>query len=166
MADHEQLMRECLNLARQAIELGEVPIASVVARGDGTIVGWGWNELKAKRDKTMHAEIAAFRDAAGRYPTDCKDLILVSTLEPCIMCAGAAYLSGAATIVYGLRAPADSGMDRIKPPASPDIAPPEVIGPTSTNEVIDLFKRWLDQHGESDEQAAYVMQLLELHEAL
>jgi tRNA(Arg) A34 adenosine deaminase TadA len=160
---HTQLMNECLALARRAIDLGEVPIASVVARADGRIVGWGWNELKAKRDRTMHAEIAAFRDAAGRYPTDADDLVLASTLEPCIMCTGAAYLCGVRTIVYGLRAPADSGMDRIKPPSSPETQVPEVVGPTCSDEALALFEQWLRTHGESDDQAPYVRQLLSLH---
>ena len=159
-AIHEQLMQECLTLARTAMRLGEVPIAALLARGDGTVVGWGWNELKAKRDRTMHAEIAAFRDAAGRYPTDADDLILVSTLEPCIMCAGAAYLCGVASIVYALSAPADGGMQRIQPPQSPEAKPPKVFGPTHEAEMRALFEQWLTLHKEDREQGDYVRQLL------
>jgi tRNA(adenine34) deaminase len=163
MGLHDDLMNECLALADRAMSLGEVPIAAVLARGDGTIVGWGWNEFKAKRDVILHAEIAAFRDAAGRYPDDAKDLILVSTLEPCIMCAGAAILSGVRTIVFGLTAPADAGMSRIKPPSSPDTHMPEVVGPTAGDAVLERFCRWRDMHDADDPQAAYVNQLIELH---
>lgn len=158
-----RLIDECLTLARTAMRLGEAPIAAVVARGDGTIVGWGWNELKAKRDRTMHAEIAAFRDAAGRYPTDADDLILASTLEPCIMCTGAAYLSGVATIVYALSAPADGGMARIKPPSSPEIRIPRIIGPLRADESLRLFEQWLVQHPNDDEQTPYIQQLVALN---
>ncbi len=163
MPNMKALMDECLQLATQAMGVGEVPIAAIIARGDGQIIGWGWNELKAKRDPILHAEIAAFRDAAGRYPTHADDLILVSTLEPCIMCAGAAILSGVATIVYGLDAPADGGMKRIRPPSSPDMHMPNVIGPIATDEVLSLFERWLTDHGHDDEQSPYVTQLLKLH---
>ena len=159
----QRLMQECISLAREAMRLGEVPIASVIARGDGQIVGWGWNELNAKRDRTMHAEIAAFRDAAGRYPVETENLILVSTLEPCVMCAGAAILCGVSTIVFGLRAPADGGMGRIKPPESPEAIVPEVIGPMMEADIRALFDEWLANHPQDDPQRQYVSQLMELN---
>lgn len=157
------LMSECIELAKQAMQLGEVPIASVVALGNGKIVGWGWNELNAKRDRTMHAEIAAFRDAAGRYPIETEDLILVSTLEPCVMCAGAAMLCGVSRIIYGLPAPADAGMGRIKPPESPESKAPVVTGPIMAREIRALFQKWLDAHAEQNAQREYVSQLLALN---
>jgi tRNA(adenine34) deaminase len=160
---HDRLMVECLALADEAMRLGEVPIAAVVARGDGAIIGWGWNELNAKRDRTMHAEIAAFRDAAGRCPTDCDDLILASTLEPCIMCAGAAFLCGVRTIVYGLSAPADGGMGRIKPPESPEASTPQVVGPLRAGEVRAKFESWLKLHPEPGPQREFVEQLLKMN---
>lgn len=160
---YEQLMRESLSLAEEAIELGEVPIAGVVARGSGQIVGWGWNELNAKRDRTAHAEMAAFRDAAGRYPADCDDLILVCTLEPCIMCMGAAMLSGVATVVYAMRAPADGGAGRIKPPSSPESRQPTIVKNVLTAEARKLFEQWLDRHPQHDGQRDYIEQLLTLN---
>lgn len=158
----ERLINECILLAQTAMRLGEVPIAAVVARGSGEIVGWGFNELNAKRDPTMHAEIAAFRDAAGRFPTGAQDLILASTLEPCVMCAGAAYLCGVSTIVYGLRAPADSGMSRISPPTSPAAHRPNVVGPIRANQIRQLFEEWLAQPARNQDQVEYVRQLLAL----
>jgi tRNA(Arg) A34 adenosine deaminase TadA len=158
---HDRLMDECFTLARTAMRLGEVPIAAVVADGRGEIIGWGWNELNAKRDRTMHAEMGAFRDAAGRYPLDADDLILVCTLEPCIMCTGAAYLCGVAEIVYALPAPADGGMGRIKPPSSPEASPPRVTGPHRADEARQLFEKWLSTHQTGD-QAQFVRQVLAL----
>jgi len=160
---YEQLMRESLSLAEEAIELGEVPIAGVVARGSGQIVGWCWNELNAKRDRTAHAEMAAFRDAAGRYPADCDDLILVCTLEPCIMCMGAAMLSGVATVVYAMRAPADGGAERIKPPSSPESRQPTIVKNVLTAEARKLFEQWLNRHPQHDGQRDYIEQLLTLN---
>ncbi|HEX8341514.1 MAG TPA: nucleoside deaminase [Tepidisphaeraceae bacterium] len=157
-------MDECVDLARTAMRLGEVPIASVVARG-GEVIGWGWNEFRAKRDLTMHAEIAAMRDAAGRYPLDEPDLILVTTLEPCVMCTGAAYLCGVSTIVYALPAPADGGMGRVAPPSSPEANRPAVVGPMRQDEIRGMFKQWMARHGDAGPQGKFVAQLLALTEA-
>lgn len=154
------LMDEAIQLARKAMSLGEVPIAAVVARSNGTIVGWGWNELNAKRDRTAHAEIAAFRDAAGRYSPEETDLILVSTLEPCVMCMGCAMLCGVGTIIFGLQAPEDSGLNRISPPTSPESSIPEVKGNIRREEIRTLFEEWLENHPEEDAQRRYVTQLL------
>ena len=155
-------MAEALSLAERAIELGEVPIAAVIAH-DNKIVGWGWNELNAKRDRILHAEIAAFRDAAGRYPIEADDLILVSTLEPCVMCYGASLLSGVGRIVYALAAPADGGIARVKPPASPETVIPDVTPGVGRTRAVELFQRWLKRHPDNGPQRDFVEQLLTLN---
>lgn len=155
----EELMRDALRLAKQAMSVGEVPIAAIVAL-DGKPIGWGWNELNAKRDRTMHAEIAAFRDAAGRYPVDTKNLTLVSTLEPCVMCFGAALLSGVSRIVYALPAPADGGLARVAKPSSPEAHWPEVTGDLLRSDARQLFEEWLDTHPDAGPQTEFVSQLL------
>lgn len=155
----QALMRECLDLARTAMRLGEVPIASVVAY-EGKIIGWGWNELNAKRDRTMHAEIAAFRDAAGRYPIETQSLTLVSTLEPCVMCFGAALLSGVSDIIYALPAPADGGARRVSKPDSPEAKWPTLTGDVLADEARELFEQWLRDHPEAGPQKEFVTQLL------
>ncbi|MDB5326984.1 MAG: HAD-superfamily hydrolase, subfamily variant 3 [Phycisphaerales bacterium] len=153
------LMRECLNLARTAMRLGEVPIAAVIAH-HGQIIGWGWNELNAKRDRTMHAEFAAFRDAAGRYPLDTQSLTLVSTLEPCVMCFGAALLAGVSEIIYALPAPADGGARRVSKPSSPEAKWPAITGNILADEARELFEQWLRDHPGEDHQKEFVTQLL------
>jgi tRNA(Arg) A34 adenosine deaminase TadA len=161
----QRLMYEALALADEAMAQGEVPIAAVIARGDGKIVGWGWNQANAKRDKTAHAELDAFRDAAGRYPLDAKDLIMVSTLEPCVMCFGAALLCGVREIVYALPAPADAGFGRVAKPESPESTWPRVTARVLERESRERFERWLREHDEAGPQRDYVDQLLKLQTA-
>jgi tRNA(Arg) A34 adenosine deaminase TadA len=157
----ESLMREALAVARAGMDAGEAPIGCVLARGDGSIVARGYNEQNGTRNKIAHAEIVTFFRAAGKIPLDARDLIMVSTLEPCVMCTGAAMEAAVATIVFGLRAPADSGTGRVEPPQSPESQMPRIIGDVLAGESRTLFERWLEQN-RGTEQAKFVEQLLAL----
>jgi len=95
-------MAEALALARAAGAAGDVPVGAVVAARDGRIVGTGMNAREASRDPTAHAEIVAIRAAAAQLGSWRLDgCTLVVTLEPCVMCAGAALQSRLARIVFG-----------------------------------------------------------------
>lgn len=96
-------MREALRLAHHASAAGEVPVGAVVAV-DGEIVGRGWNSPITRNDPTAHAEILALRQAAaaiGNYRLE--EATLCSTLEPCIMCAGALVSARVRRLVFGAR---------------------------------------------------------------
>jgi tRNA(Arg) A34 adenosine deaminase TadA len=155
----DHLMREALAVAEEGLLAGEAPIGCVVCRGDGTVVARAFNEMNRTQNKTAHAEVVAFARAAGKVPLDAQDLILVSTLEPCVMCTGAAMEAAVDTIVYALRAPADSGTGRVEPPRSPESQMPRIVGGVLPDESRALFQRWLAKNADSP-QAAYVKQLL------
>jgi len=166
----EQLMREALKEAERGMADGEAPIGCVIAQGQGPdlrIAARGYNRVNALGRKNAHAEIVAFENAGchdGLPPTlplDAKDVILVSTLEPCVMCLGAAMESGITLVLYGLQAPADSGTGRVKPPKSPESSAPEIIGGIFADESRALFVRWLEGK-KGTEQAKFVEQLLAL----
>ncbi len=114
MEDDLRFMREAFKLARQAFEAGEVPVGAVVV-ADGRIIGKGYNLTETLHDATAHAEMQAFTAAAeylgGKYLTDCT---LYVTLEPCCMCAGAAYWTQISRIVYGADDP-KRGCSRVRP---------------------------------------------------
>jgi tRNA(adenine34) deaminase len=102
----EQWMLAALAQAALAAEAGEVPIGAVVVRtagsGPGEVVAARHNERETGNDPTAHAEVLALRDAAaalGRWRLD--DCLLVVTLEPCPMCAGALWASRIAGVVWG-----------------------------------------------------------------
>lgn len=84
-----ELMRDALTEARAAEAAGEVPVGAVILY-DGQIIARGQNRVLRDNDPTAHAEIVALRAAAyaiGNYRLG--GCTLVSTLEPCAMCAGA-----------------------------------------------------------------------------
>ncbi len=94
-------MREALKEARKAFELDEVPIGAVIVAND-MLIGRGHNLTERLNDVTAHAEMQAFTAAANtlgaKYLTDCT---LYVTVEPCVMCAGAAYWTQITRIVWG-----------------------------------------------------------------
>jgi tRNA(adenine34) deaminase len=96
-------MREALRLARAGANAGEVPVGAVVAIA-GDIVGRGWNSPVARNDPTAHAEILALREAAARIGNyRLEGATLYSTLEPCVMCAGALVAARVGRLVFGAR---------------------------------------------------------------
>jgi tRNA(adenine34) deaminase len=103
----DRLMELALDEARAALEHHDVPVGAVVAhRETGAVVAQRHNEREAAGDPTAHAEILALRDAAialGQWRLD--DYVLVVTLEPCPMCAGAALNARLAGIVFGAADP-------------------------------------------------------------
>jgi tRNA(adenine34) deaminase len=99
-------MALALEEARAALSHGDVPVGAVVVGPDGSVLARRHNERELIGDPTAHAELLALRDAAahlGRWRLD--DCVLVSTLEPCPMCAGAALAARIGTVVFGAADP-------------------------------------------------------------
>jgi tRNA(adenine34) deaminase len=102
---YEEMMAAALEEAGHARDAGEVPIGAVISLG-GMIVGRGFNQPISSGDPTAHAEIVAIRSAArqvGNYRLP--GAILCVTIEPCLMCVGAAVHARIATIVFGAAEP-------------------------------------------------------------
>ncbi|MDZ7758991.1 MAG: tRNA adenosine(34) deaminase TadA [Desulfovermiculus sp.] len=99
-------MHAALEQAGAAEKMGEVPVGAVVLDSAGRFVATGHNSPIMSHDPTAHAEIVALRRAGlavhnYRLPGS----ILVSTLEPCIMCVGALVHARIAGVVFGARDP-------------------------------------------------------------
>ena len=95
-------MGVALDEARRATLTHDVPVGAVVVAPGAHVVGWGRNAREDETDPTAHAEVLALRDAAtnlGRWRLE--DCTLVVTLEPCLMCAGAAVLARVNRLVFG-----------------------------------------------------------------
>lgn len=94
-------MREALKEAEKAMVLDEVPVGAVIVCED-RIIARTHNLTEKLNDVTAHAEMQAFTAASeylgGKFLDDCT---LYVTLEPCIMCAGAAFWTRISRLVYG-----------------------------------------------------------------
>ena len=85
----QNFMILAINLAAQALQVGEVPVGALVVC-DGQVIGQGYNQTISMHDPCGHAEIMALRQVAqaiGNHRLSGCDLYV--TLEPCIMCVGA-----------------------------------------------------------------------------
>ena len=98
----DELMGLALEEAAAASAHGDVPIGAVVVGPHGDVLARRHNERELHGDPTAHAELLALRDAAahlGRWRLE--HCVLVSTIEPCPMCAGAALAARITTVVFG-----------------------------------------------------------------
>ncbi len=154
------LMQAALEAAAIGMDAGEVPIGAVLANGDGAVVARGWNRLNHSHDRAAHAELDAFRNAASKLDPGARDTILVSTLEPCVMCLGAAMETAVDTVIYGLRAPEDSGTGRVQPPENADNQMPRIVGDVRAAESRALLETWLGKSGRNPDQEPFVRALL------
>jgi tRNA(adenine34) deaminase len=162
---HEKMMRAALDAARAGFAAGEAPIGCALVLESGKIVASGHNEMRSSRNLTLHAEIVAFAAAAGKLKPGATGTLMVSTLEPCVMCTGAAMENGIATILYGLQAPADSGTRRVRPPESPGATSPVIIGNILAAESRALFVEWMAAYRDDpsrEDQRKFIEQLLAL----
>jgi tRNA(adenine34) deaminase len=99
--DDTYFMTEALKEAQKAFDKDEVPVGAVIVC-ENQIIARAHNFTETLNDVTAHAEMQAFTSAAdylgGKYLNECT---LYVTLEPCIMCGGAAYWTQLKKVVYG-----------------------------------------------------------------
>lgn len=99
----EFFMKQALQEAQKAFDLGEVPVGAVVV-ANNQIIARAHNFTERLNDVTAHAEIQAITAASeylgSKYLTGCT---LYVTLEPCVMCGGALYWSQIDKVVFGAR---------------------------------------------------------------
>ena len=94
-------MKLAIDAAHEAAALGEVPIGACLVDADGRVIASASNRTIVDTDPTAHAEIIAVRRAAdvlGNYRlTGCT---VYTTIEPCVMCAGALVNARISRLVF------------------------------------------------------------------
>ena len=99
----EEAMRVAIEHAKIAsVASKDVPVGAAILNANGDLISTGNNQRELLNDPTAHAEIVAIRHAAtalGHWRLD--GCIIVVTLEPCAMCAGAIAQSRVSKVVFG-----------------------------------------------------------------
>lgn len=132
-------MGAALEQAALGLEASEVPIGSVVV-ADGQIVARSFWE--SREGLLAHPELVALEQANRR------DVMLVTTLEPCLLCMAAAMFAFAERIVFALESPTDGGtaIGDVWNPAAGSVAPyrfPAVEGGVRREESVELVREFL-----------------------
>ncbi|MCA3253088.1 MAG: deaminase [Pseudomonadota bacterium] len=92
-------LRRANAVARRALDAGHHPFGAVLVAADGQTLLVEQGNV----DSVNHAEAVLARDAAARM--DAATLwgcTLVTTVEPCAMCAGTQYWAHIGRLVYGM----------------------------------------------------------------
>lgn len=101
--DVEQLVRQAIAIADRARGRGDHPFGALLATASGEVVLEGLNSVTTSGDVTGHAETNLVSLASRTFGSEqLAGMTLVTSCEPCAMCAGAIYWSGIAAVVYGL----------------------------------------------------------------
>jgi tRNA(adenine34) deaminase len=94
-------MNEALKEAQKAFDADEVPVGAVAVYKN-QIIGRGHNQTEQLQDPTAHAEIIALTAAANALNSwRLEDVDIYTTIEPCIMCAGALVLARVRKVIFG-----------------------------------------------------------------
>jgi tRNA(Arg) A34 adenosine deaminase TadA len=91
-------LRRANEVARRAMTMGRHPFGAVLVAPDGETVLAEQGNI----DTVHHAEATLARTASLNYPADyLARCTLVTTFEPCAMCAGTIYWANIGRVVYG-----------------------------------------------------------------
>ncbi|MBS0446749.1 MAG: nucleoside deaminase [Proteobacteria bacterium] len=86
-------------LAQRAMQAGHHPFGALLVAPDHETVLLEQGNV----DSVNHAEAVLAREAARRYsPAELWPCTLVTTVEPCAMCAGTQYWAHIGRVVYGI----------------------------------------------------------------
>ena len=136
---HEYFMHKAYNQAQIAYQNDEVPVGAVIVYQE-KIIAKAHNLCEQLVDFTAHAEMQAITSASNylqsKYLDKCS---LYVTLEPCVMCAGAAFWTRIGTIIYGAR---DEKRGFLKNPQQIIHPNTKIIGPVLENECGSLLKEF------------------------
>lgn len=136
-------MRIAIAEADRARDLDEVPIGACIVDAEGNILAAASNRTITNNDPTAHAEILALRAAAdkiGNYRLT--GTTMYSTIEPCVMCAGALVNARVARLVFGAHDERFGGVEtKFRLCDSPDLNHRiEIVSGTLANDCRELMQ--------------------------
>ena len=106
MIGHGTFIRQCIELATQAVSQGDEPFGALLAV-DEQVRLTARNLVNTASDPTRHAELLLVSEAYRRLGAETLlRATLYTSTEPCAMCCGAIYWTHIPRVVYGCLATA------------------------------------------------------------
>lgn len=133
--------------AEEALAAGELPIGAVVVV-DGEVLGRAHTQERARGQRLVHADLLALVQADQQLGlrTPPYHLYLAATLEPCLMCLGAAMTMGVREIYFALESRGDGSTGvagRWEPsPDTPWYRAPMMTGGIRREDSRELFRQY------------------------
>ena len=98
----DELMSIAIEEARKSLINEDIPVGALIIHNN-IIISQAHNEKELLNDATKHAEILAIEGACKKLNTwHLDDCILITTMEPCMMCSGAIVQARIKKIIYGV----------------------------------------------------------------
>ena len=98
--DIEHLMGIALHAARESRD--DIPVGAVIYDSDNVVVAVSSNTAHVVSRVSQHAEISAIEQVSTKLGSlNLAGYGMVTTLEPCAMCAAAISFSGISPVIFG-----------------------------------------------------------------
>jgi len=151
--DARDAVTTALSTAEQGLSCGEMPVGAVVYAGD-ELVASAHTEERSQRRRIVYADLLALEraDHVLGFGRRSGPLVLAVTLEPCLMCLGAAITRGVDRVYYALESPNDGAAALLglwdRPMEQPFFRRPSVIrGGVLRPAAQELFAQCADGDG-------------------
>jgi len=97
------LLRRAIKLAEASRARGDHPFGALLVDAEGNVLLEAMNTCVTKGDRTGHAERNLMTEASLKHTPDfLAECTMVTSAEPCAMCAGSVYWAGVGRVVHGM----------------------------------------------------------------
>jgi tRNA(adenine34) deaminase len=140
---YEEIMQHLIDYLMNLPSKSEIPVAAAIIDENLEIVSKSINLITTDLDPTAHAEIVAIRQAAKKLQNNRLDSYsLISTLEPCLMCAGAISQARINKVIFGAYEPKTGFVSSLFPTIKEFQPKLEVLGGVLEDKCSKILTNW------------------------